>query len=295
MVAAARIARAQAGVVTWDQLIAAGVSGSAIGRALSDGRLARMHHGVYAIGHTALRAEGAWMAAVLTGGPGTVLSHRDAGAAWELCGSSWSRVHITVVGDRFHRRPGVRVHRCRLHRDDVTVHRGIPITTPMRTLLDFAEVTDVRGLSRAVEHSDRLGLFDGRAMSALLERSFGRRGVRPMRCVLGQYDDNHLFTRSDLEDLALDLVRDHGLPRPQVNVRIGADEVDLLWPAEKLIVEADSWRFHRTRAAFERDRRRDAELQARGYRVIRVTWRQAHDEPAWIAAKVRDLLGIVVA
>ncbi len=292
MAVAAEIGRDQQGVVSRDQLLSAGRSGSAIDRAAADHRLVRIHPGVYAIGHRALRIEGVWLAAVLTGGPGAVLSHRSACAAWDLCRDSATRVDITVVGERWHRRRGVRVHRCRLDHRDVTVERGLPITTPMRALLDFAEVADLRQLSRAVECSDRLGLFDGGALGALLDRSFGRRGVRPMRIVLGRYDDNHLFTRSDLEDLALELVRDHGLPRPQVNARVGHHEVDLLWSAQRVVIEADSWEFHGTRAAFERDRRRDADLQARGYRVLRVTWRQACDEAAWIAARLRRVLAI---
>jgi very-short-patch-repair endonuclease len=109
---------------------------------------------------------------------------------------------------------------------------------------------------------------------------------------VARYDDNHEFTRSTLEDLALDLVRDHGVPRPVVNAKVGEYEVDLLWSAERVVVEADSWTFHGTRAAFERDRQRDADLQARGYRVLRVTWRQARDEAAWIAARLRDVLAL---
>jgi very-short-patch-repair endonuclease len=82
------------------------------------------------------------------------------------------------------------------------------------------------------------------------------------------------------------------VPRPVVNAKVGEYEVDLLWSAERVVVEADSWTFHGTRAAFERDRQRDADLQARGYRVLRVTWRQARDEAAWIAARLRDVLAL---
>jgi very-short-patch-repair endonuclease len=204
-------------------------------------------------------------------------------------------VDITVAGQRCHGRPRVRVHRCKLDPDDVTVHRGVPITTPMRALLDFAEDADVRQVTRAVEASDRLGLFDGRAIGALLDRSFGRRGVKPMRIVLGRYDESHVFTRSDLEDLALDLVNEHALPRPVVNAKVGEYEVDLLWREQKVVVEADSWTFHGTRAAFERDRQRDADLQARGFRVVRVTWRQARDEAAWIAGRLRAVLALTTS
>ena len=183
------------------------------------------------------------MAAVLTGGPGAVLSHRSACAAWDLCRDWATRVDITVTGERCHERPGVRVHRCKLDPNDVTVHRGVPITTPMRALLDFAEeVADLRQVTRAVEASVSFRLFDGRAMGALLDRSSGRRGVKPLRIVLGRYDESHVFTRSDLEDLlVLDLVNDHALPRPVVNAKVGEYEVDLLWREQKVVGEADSW------------------------------------------------------
>jgi very-short-patch-repair endonuclease len=55
---------------------------------------------------------------------------------------------------------------------------------------------------------------------------------------------------------------------------VGRYEVDLLWRPQRLAVEVDGYTYHATRAAFERDRRRDAELVALGYRVVRLTWRQ---------------------
>lgn len=292
LVAAAAFAREQHGVVAWRQLAAAGASRSAVSRAVCDGRLVRLHRGVFAVGHRALRPEAVWLAAVLAGGPGAVLSHRSAGALWGLCAEPSMWVDITVPGDRARRRAHIRSHRGVLHPDDVTSHRGIPVTTPMRALLDAAEHLSDRALDRAVEQSERLRRFDGFALSALLERSGGRRGAGRLRSAVGRYDENHRFTRSDLEDLALDLVRDHGLPRPLVNARVGDHEVDLLWSQQRVVVEADSWTFHGTRAAFERDCQRDADLQARGYRVVRVTWRRVRDEPAWIAARLRDVLGL---
>jgi hypothetical protein len=252
----------------------------------------RLHRGVFSVGHHALRPEGVWLAAVLAGGPGAVLSHRSACALWGICPGPSGLIDITVSGDRSRGRRGIRAHRCRLHPDDVTVHRRIPVTTPMRALLDAAEDLPDRALDRAVEQSERLRLFDGFALSAVLDRSAGRRGTGRLRLAVSRYDDNHEFTRSDLEDLALDLARDHGLPRPLVNARVGDYEVDLLWRDQRVIVEADSWAFHGTRAAFERDRRRDADLQARGYRVLRVTWRQARGQAGWIAARVRDVLAL---
>ena len=83
----------------------------------------------------------------------------------------------------------------------------------------------------------------------------------------------------------LALIRAARLPTPATNVMVCDWEVDLVWHARQLVIELDSYGFHSSRAAFERDRRRDQELQAQGWRVIRFTWRQITDEPE-IAAKI---------
>ena len=76
------------------------------------------------------------------------------------------------------------------------------------------------------------------------------------------------------------------------NVRVAGHEVDVLWPDAKLVVEVDGYAFHSTRAAFERDRRRDGELQAAGYRVLRLTWRQLADEPEAVVASLARTLAL---
>jgi very-short-patch-repair endonuclease len=63
-------------------------------------------------------------------------------------------------------------------------------------------------------------------------------------------------------------------------------EVDFLFPHHRLAIETDSWEFHRTRQAFERDRKRDATLTRAGYRTLRFTHRQVSDEPATVAATI---------
>jgi very-short-patch-repair endonuclease len=98
-------------------------------------------------------------------------------------------------------------------------------------------------------------------------------------------------TRSDLERRFADLCRDAGLPPPAVNTWVGGFEVDALWPAQRLIVELDGYEFHRTRAAFERDRARDGELQLAGYRVLRFTYRRLVHEPEAVGTAIRRLVG----
>jgi very-short-patch-repair endonuclease len=81
-----------------------------------------------------------------------------------------------------------------------------------------------------------------------------------------------------------------GLPPARANARLGRYEVDLLWPEARLVAEVDGFAFHGSRAAFERDRRRDADLQAQGFRVVRITWRRLTREPEAVAVMLARLL-----
>src|ERR1700755_668726 len=99
-------------------------------------------------------------------------------------------------------------------------------------------------------------------------------------------------TRSELEDRFLRLCRRHRLPMPEVNVRFGPYEVDFLWRSQRLIVETDGYRFHRGAQAFEDDHDRDLGLRARGYEVHRFTYRQVTEQPAQLAAALRNALSL---
>jgi very-short-patch-repair endonuclease len=98
------------------------------------------------------------------------------------------------------------------------------------------------------------------------------------------------FTRSEAERRLLELVRAAALPSPDANARLAGREVDFLWRDAGLVVEVDGYVFHSSRASFERDRRRDAELQAQGFRVLRVTWRQIVEEPHAVVARIAQAL-----
>ena len=90
---------------------------------------------------------------------------------------------------------------------------------------------------------------------------------------------------------SLDAAVHDRLPRPETNITVEGYEVDLLWRRERLIVEVDGYAYHSTRQAFERDRARDAALQAAGYRVVRLTWRQIAYEPLAVVVQLTRLLG----
>ncbi len=230
------------------------------------------------------------MAAVLAGGPGAVLSHRGAGAHWELRPTASPVLDVTVPSRSGRRHRGILLHRsATLSASDVVHHRGIPVTSPARTIVDLADVLTTQALARVVEGAETLRLLDLRALRAAMAANPTRRGHASIAEVLARYLDVST-TRSELERLFLELCNKHGLPRPLVNSRVGPYEVDFLWPQQRLIVETDGRSHHATRAAFERDRARDAGLTLAGYRVVRFTYRQVTREPKKVAGLVRSLL-----
>jgi very-short-patch-repair endonuclease len=258
------------------RVVAFGVSAVAGRRSrLGGGRRNGRHRRVYAVGHTALRRDGRFLAAVLACGPGAVLSHRSAAWHWGLLGTDQPHVDVTAPRSR-EGAQGIRLHRARfLDARDTTDHQGIPTTTVARTLLDLAATVGADRLERAFAQALFLRVYDHAAIADVIARSNGHRGKAALRAATAR-EPKH--TRSDWEVRMLTLVRDAGLPEPLVNhVLIAPDhghcEVDFHWPQQGLIVETDSWSAHGSRAAYERDRARDAALRAMGMRVVRFTWR----------------------
>ena len=266
-----------------------------IGRDEIDGRVRRkrltlLYRGVYAYGHSSLRAEGRWLAAVLACGEGSVLSHRSAVALHGVGRTTRTAIDVTTPRPSRRSVDGIDRHAARsLHPDDITSLNAIPVTTIARTLLDLAEVVPRRRLDKSIEEADRRNLLDLAALDALIARSPGRHGLKPLAAALAAYRPEPAFTREELERRFLALCREAGLPPPSANIWIGDKEVDFLWPDERIVVEVDGWDTHRTRAAFERDRARDAQLTAQGYRVIRFTWRQVTQEPHTVVALLSAL------
>ena len=271
----ARLAARQHGVVGVEQLMAAGLDDAAVWRRVQAERLHRVHRGVYAVGHARLTREGRWLAAVLACGAGAVLSHISVAALWGLRPTAAARIDVTVPRERRPRSTrAIAVHRPR-RPPDVTVHQGIPVTTPTQTLIDLASVLPRPAMQQALEAAERLRLLNLADLPPKLQRLAG---------------DVDTSVRSSLETRFLALCRDHGLPKPLVNTVVEGYEVDFCWPAERLIVEADSHEYHGTRAAFERDRERDTALTAAGWRVMRVTHRRL-EKPREVAALLARVVG----
>jgi putative AbiEi antitoxin of type IV toxin-antitoxin system/uncharacterized protein DUF559 len=288
-VALAELAEGQFGVVSLAQLRALGIGERGVQHRARSGRLRRLYRGVYAVGHGVLGREGRWMAAVLACGEGAVLSHRSAAAHWEL-GSAAAKIDVTAPVSRVGI-PGIRLHRSRsLDARDTTSHEGIPVTTIPRTLLDLAATVKPDRLERALAQAQRLRLYDHGAIQDVLARSNGHRGTGALAQAIAREDPK--WTANDYEAWFLALVREAGLPEPMVNASLAAPDhpplkPDFCWPAHQLIVETDGWDTHRTHAAFQADRRRDAALTAAGWRVVRFTYREAR---ATIQRRLRALL-----
>lgn len=227
------------------------------------GRLHRVHRGVYAVGHRGLSLHGEWMAAVLACGEGAVLSHGSAAALWKLLRPIDGPVHVSVpttAGRR--KRSGIHLHRT--PRLMTTYRDNIPVTTIPRTIDDLEGSVSPRLVRRAIRQAELMGLrLDG---------------IESDR------------SRSDLEAAFLGLWRRHGLPAPEVNVKLGRWEVDFLWRSQRLVVEIDSFLYHRGSVAFEDDHARDLDLRAGGHVVHRFTERQLEAEPGRVVEDVARAL-----
>lgn len=228
---------------------------------------------------------------MLACGPRALLSFAAAGALIGMTSQTSEPFDVTVVGRDPGRRPAIRVHVvARLAARDATMLDGVPVTAPARTILDLATVLDDRELRWAVEDARVRRLVRTSDLEAVLRRYPGRHGAARLRSVLERVSASPQLTRSKAERLLIDLIREARLPPPQANARLEGWEVDLLWRDQALVVEMDGFATHRTREAFERDRRRDATLQAAGYRVVRLTWRRIGEEPLAVAALLAGLL-----
>lgn len=286
----AALAARQWGVVSVPQLRALGLTRGEIEHRGEAGRIHRLHRGVYAVGHAHLGREGRYLAAVLACGPRAVLSYRSAAVWWGLMQYAGAWVDVTSPHGR-HAVSGVTRHQARsLAAHDTTTHEGMPITSVARTLLDVAATATRHHLERAVAQAERLQLYDGRAIADVLARTNGHRGRKALANATAQ---EPAFTRSDLESTFLDLATDTSLGPPQTNVVLSAPdherlEVDCYWPAHRLVVELDGFESHRTRAAFEVDRQRDAALLARGDRVLRFTWRAVMRNGATVKRRLEE-------
>jgi very-short-patch-repair endonuclease len=282
----ARIADGQHGLVTRAQLLAAGVSAAGIQRRARKGTLIPEHRGVYRVGHRAPSIDARYMAAVLVCGEGALLSGRAAGFLLGLLKGSPPPPEVTAPTQR--RIPGIGTRRSRvLDRRDGAVYRGIPVTTTPRTLVDLAAGLTLDELARACHEAGVIHGTTPAQVEAVLARRPNAPGAANLRRVLR--GDAHV-SLSKLERRALTLLRETGLSLPRTNRPAGGRRVDLRWPEHRLTVELDGYRYHRSRHAWEQDRRREREAYARGDDFRRYTYGDVFDHPHLMLRELEALL-----
>jgi very-short-patch-repair endonuclease len=284
------LADRQHGVVSREQLMAAGVGRSAIVRGVESGRLRPVFRGIYAVGHVALRREGRWMAAMLACGPAAVLSHRTAATIWGLLAGPPIPIDVITSAGRGRKHAGITTHRTRLDPFDALVIDDLRVTTPSRTIVDLAATLSGRMLRDVVERAQDLGRFDRNDLKATLARGARRPGTRRLEDLLTLMAPDEDQTRSHLERLFLRLTRKAKLPRPAPNHEIGGRKRDFVWCEHRLVVETDGYRYHSSRTARRRDNRRDRQLTTLGWRPVRFTYEEIAFEPAEVARELTGLL-----
>ena len=271
------LAGAQRSLITRRQLLTLGVSSDMVGRALQRGRLHRMHQGIYSlVPFPALPPLAPELAAILACGDSALLSHHSAAAVYGFRPFLEGDVDVTVIGkETGRRRKGIRVHRtAHLDPRDARRYQQIPITSPARALLDIAPETSGRALEWALDQALVKRLTTRTQIKAVLAAYPHRPGTPKLQPLVDDPGRPTSITRSHPEEQLLDRIRRAGLPIPEVNARVGNYTADFLWRSAKVILEIDGYHYHHTRAAFERDHRRDAEHQRDDFLVIRVTPRQ---------------------
>ena len=286
------IAAAQRGRVARRQLLRAGISSKMIRTRVSGGLLYPLHCGVYAVGHPGAVGLGAETAALLAAGERAVLSHDTAAALWNLrprlVGAA--AVHLSVPVGGCPRRSGICAHRTRtLLSRDVGVRAGLPVTSAARTLVDIAGALRPRERELALDEGLRNRILNRDQVADAIARAGNRTGTKALKELLRD-GRNTTVTRSEAEEAFLALVRDAGLPDPEVNAWLRGLMVDFLWRRERIVVEVDGYAFHGSRRRFEDDRARDAKLAAAGYQVLRVTWLQMRHEPLTVIARLAQAL-----
>ena len=268
----------QHGVLTTRQLRSAGLGRNAIAGRVNRGWLRRAYYGVYIVG--ALESElTAPTAALAAFGRNAIISHRTAAVLWRLLPARpEDPVDITLLNANRRSRNGVRVHHAQ--RTIARKRHGLRITSPAQTLADLRTPE----LDDAYNEALVLNLVTHQEVSALVHRSPALRAI---------VEEAPGMTRSKMERELRALVEQAGLPAPQSNVHVHGHEVDLYWPAHRLVVEFDGWSTHSSRTAFESDRLKDAALQLAGERVMRVTGRQLERLPHALVGRLAAAISTI--
>jgi hypothetical protein len=266
-------------------MLAVAISAAQIKRRARAGALIRQHRGVYRVGHSAPSVLARYMAAVKACGPGAL-----------LCGLAAAYLHGLIKGPppppevmtKTQRRVKGLETRYTRHMDDATEARGIPVTTVPRTLVDIAADLGAEDLARACHEAGVKHRTGPRHVDAVLKRRSSAPGAAKLRAVM---TGDVKVSLSKLERGFLKRLEADGMPLPETNRVASGRRVDCRWAKQRLTVELDGYRFHNSRYSWDQDRRREREARARKDDFRRYSYADVFDDPAFMLAELRDLLG----
>jgi very-short-patch-repair endonuclease len=268
--AVARIA-SRRGLVTGTQLAACGLDKDAIAYRVASGRFRVVFQSVYSVGCGELAPLALEEAALLACGERSFISHRSAAFVWGMRKAPPAEVEVSVVGRNCWRREGLRVHRIQaIDKRGLRRHDGLWVSSPARAVLEVAAGASPNEIADLVDAGVEGRRFTPAELKALLGRHRGRRGVARLAAVLGD-ESAMAITRSRAEKTFLKLIRESGLPMPDVNQRLGRYVPDFMWREQRLIVEIDSYGFHGGPGGFQNDHDKDLFYRGAGFDVLRFT------------------------
>lgn len=286
---AIEVAGKQHGAIARRQLLALGFTAKTIEWALRDDRLHPAEwRGAYVVGVSQLTKHGRLVAAQLALGDQAVLVDDAAGGLWQIWKPRDRDIHLSVpaVGQR-RKRQGIQIHRRTLKRSEITRHWGIPITTPLRTVIDLAARCDRPQAERLINAADARNLIRADVLHERLGGYEGRPGVPLLGQILAA--DHFVLTESELERLFLPLASRAGLGTPESQRRFGRHRVDFYFAEFDLVVECDSLRYHRTVQQQQEDLVRDHVHLLDERQWVRVTHYQVAYDPDYVVEMLTEL------
>jgi very-short-patch-repair endonuclease len=287
----AAVAAFQRGRVARRQLDAIGISSASVTWLVRRARLFRSFRGVFVVGHNASVELAAETEALLSVRPGAALSHWSAAALLGLWTPRPDPIEVVVDTWAAATNPGVAVHRSRiLESRDIWIRKGLPVTSPSRTMLDIALSATDRQLEIAFDRGISEVILKPSHVRDVLNRAGGHAGRARLTGLLERERGASTMTRSEGEEAMLALCRQAGLPEPQLNAKFGVWELDFYWPQARFVLEVDSYKYHSSRYRFERDRRKDNALRRADIEVMRIVRREIKDRSYSLVADVAQAL-----
>jgi very-short-patch-repair endonuclease len=268
--------------------MALGLTSRGIEHRTARGRLHPIGRGIYAVGRPELTQHGKWMAAILAcGGVGkAALSYSSAAALFKIGVERASSIEVTRLSPDPIRIPGIKAYRRpTLKPGWYGLYEGIPVTSPVQTLIDLATRHGRPAMERSINEADRLKLVRTDDLRKGLDAHAGELGVGRLREILDRR--TFRYTRTELERVFIPLAREAGLPLPRTSVYVTGHEVDFHFDELRLVVETDGLTYHRTPAQQAKDRVRDQDHSAAGLTQLRFTHGQIKYEPERVVRILR--------